>query len=156
MPRNAKKLTKRSLDALRPKAETDTSFTAYVVEAGQPGLYAWARRGRVEARLPRAEADEPVCPGAVPGQPFIGIDRTRRKLWEAAGLEGVDSHSPAPQLRLDPRSHPVRALRRPRFRLSWVMASSLGRSPKGPTPARGPETLAGADLGRLALAHLER
>ena len=47
MPRNAEKLTKRSLDALRRKAEADRSFTAYVADAGQPGLYAWARRGRL-------------------------------------------------------------------------------------------------------------
>ena len=46
-----------------------------------------------EVKPERAEADEPVCPGAVPGQPFIGIDRARRKLWTAAGLEGVDLHS---------------------------------------------------------------
>ncbi len=47
MPRTAEKLTKRSLDALRRKAEADPRFTAYVADAGQPGLYAWARRRRV-------------------------------------------------------------------------------------------------------------
>ena len=46
-----------------------------------------------EARPQNVEGDEPVCPGAVPGQPFIGIDRARKKLWKAAGLEGVDLHS---------------------------------------------------------------
>ena len=46
-----------------------------------------------DARPRAVEADEPVCPGTVPGQPFIGIDRARKKLWQAAGLEGVDLHS---------------------------------------------------------------
>ncbi len=47
MPRKAEKLTKRNLDTLRRKAEADPRFTAYVADAGQPGLYAWARRRRV-------------------------------------------------------------------------------------------------------------
>jgi len=47
MSKPAQKLTKRSLDALRRKAEADPDYTAYVADAGQPGLYAWARRGRV-------------------------------------------------------------------------------------------------------------
>ncbi len=46
-----------------------------------------------KVRSQKVEADEPVCPGAVPGQPFVGIDKARRKLWEAAGLDGVDLHS---------------------------------------------------------------
>lgn len=47
MPREARKLTKATLDALRRKARADSAFSAYVADAGQPGLYAWARRGRV-------------------------------------------------------------------------------------------------------------
>lgn len=55
MPRQAKRLTKAVLDSLRRKAEADPGsyeeksdgFTAYLADAGQPGLYAWARRGRV-------------------------------------------------------------------------------------------------------------
>ena len=46
-----------------------------------------------KAKPEQAEDDKPICPGAVPGQPFIGIDRARKKLWQAAGLEGVDLHS---------------------------------------------------------------
>jgi len=48
MPRQAKKLTKSTLDGLRKKAQADPNFTSYVADAGQPGLYAWARRGKVE------------------------------------------------------------------------------------------------------------
>ncbi|MDA8020470.1 MAG: integrase family protein [Thermoanaerobaculia bacterium] len=45
-----------------------------------------------------ASPDDPVCPGDVAGQPFIGIDRPRRRLWEAAKIEDqvgrrVDLHS---------------------------------------------------------------
>ena len=47
MPREARKLTKSALDSLRKKAQADRHFMAYVADAGQPGLYAWARRGRV-------------------------------------------------------------------------------------------------------------
>ena len=47
MPREARKLTISALDSLRRKAESDPAFRAYVADAGQPGLYAWARRGRV-------------------------------------------------------------------------------------------------------------
>ena len=47
MPRHADKLTQRSLDALRRRAESDPSFTAYLLDAGQPGLGVWARRGRL-------------------------------------------------------------------------------------------------------------
>ncbi len=36
---------------------------------------------------------DPVCPGALPGCPYIAIDAARRKLWLAAGIEGVDLHS---------------------------------------------------------------
>lgn len=46
-----------------------------------------------EARPEGASGSDCVCPGRVPGQPFIGIDRPRRKLWEAAELEGTDLHS---------------------------------------------------------------
>jgi len=48
MPRQAKKLTKSTLDSLRKKAQEDPKFTSYVADAGQPGLYAWARRGKVD------------------------------------------------------------------------------------------------------------
>ncbi len=47
MPREAKKLIKATLDSLRRKAKADGEFSEYVADAGQPGLYAWARRGRV-------------------------------------------------------------------------------------------------------------
>lgn len=47
MARAAKKLTKRDLDALRARAEADQDFKAYVADAGQPGLYVWARRGKL-------------------------------------------------------------------------------------------------------------
>jgi len=46
-----------------------------------------------KAKPEGASDDECVCPGSVPKQPFIGIDRPRRRLWEAAELEGVDLHS---------------------------------------------------------------
>ena len=46
---------------------------------------------------PRAATDEdPVCPGTQPSQPFVGIDRPRIRLFQAAelhGLPGVDLHS---------------------------------------------------------------
>lgn len=47
MPRAATKLTKSKLDKLRAQATADPAFVAYVADAGQPGLYIWARRGRV-------------------------------------------------------------------------------------------------------------
>lgn len=47
MARIAKRLTKAKLDDLRRKAQSDASFSAYVADAGQPGLYAWARRRKV-------------------------------------------------------------------------------------------------------------
>lgn len=47
MPREARRLTILALDGLRRKAVSDPGFSAYVADAGQPGLYAWARRGRV-------------------------------------------------------------------------------------------------------------
>jgi integrase len=36
-----------------------------------------------------AKPDDPVCPGDEPGQPFVGIDRPRRRLFKAAGLDGL-------------------------------------------------------------------
>jgi hypothetical protein len=45
--REAKRLTKAALDALRRRAQGDRGFTAFVADARQPGLYAWARRGKV-------------------------------------------------------------------------------------------------------------
>lgn len=47
MARQAKKLTKSTLDSLRRQAQESPEFTEYVADAGQPGLYAWARRGKV-------------------------------------------------------------------------------------------------------------
>lgn len=47
MAREARKLTKTALAALRKLAQADGRFSAYVADPGQPGLYAWARRGRV-------------------------------------------------------------------------------------------------------------
>ena len=46
MPRQAKRLTKATLDSLRRKAKADPGFSEYVADAGQPGLYVWARRSR--------------------------------------------------------------------------------------------------------------
>lgn len=38
--------------------------------------------------------EECLCPGILtPKQPFIGVDKARRYLWAAAGVEGVDLHS---------------------------------------------------------------
>ena len=47
MAKAAERLTKRTLDALRHKAERDRTFSCFTADVGQPGLYAWARRGRV-------------------------------------------------------------------------------------------------------------
>ncbi len=47
MPRAAKRLTKADLDALRRMAKAEVAFTAYLADAGQPGLCVQARRGRV-------------------------------------------------------------------------------------------------------------
>ena len=47
MARQAKKLTKSTLDSLRRQAQESSEFTEYVADAGQPGLHAWARRGKV-------------------------------------------------------------------------------------------------------------
>ena len=47
MAKEAQKLRKAKLEKLRIKAKKDRDFTSYVADAGQPGLYAWARRGRV-------------------------------------------------------------------------------------------------------------
>jgi hypothetical protein len=45
--RAAKRLTKTDLDVLLRRARADAAFSALVADAGQPGLYAQARRGRV-------------------------------------------------------------------------------------------------------------
>jgi integrase len=34
-----------------------------------------------------------VCPGAIPGRPFVGLDKIRGKLFTAAGITGADVHS---------------------------------------------------------------
>jgi len=51
----------------------------------------------LEREKPEGASDEdPVCPGTQPGRPFVGIDRPRIRLYEAAGLHGlrgVDLHS---------------------------------------------------------------
>jgi integrase len=56
-----------------------------------------AALGLLRAALPeRAGDDDLVCPGSRPGQPFIGIDKARLRVYEAAGLAelpGVDLHS---------------------------------------------------------------
>ena len=46
-----------------------------------------------EAKPEGAEAADAVCPGRFRERPYGGIDRARVKLWEAAGIEGVDVHS---------------------------------------------------------------
>lgn len=38
------------------------------------------------ARPADAGADDPVCPGELPGAPLVGTGRPRRYLWEAAGI----------------------------------------------------------------------
>lgn len=47
MAKAAEKLTKKRLDQLRAEVEADRGLTAFVADAGQPGLYVQARRGRV-------------------------------------------------------------------------------------------------------------
>ena len=48
----------------------------------------------LEAAKPAKVKDEdPICPGADPASPLVGIDKARRRLFEAAKLEGVDLHS---------------------------------------------------------------
>jgi len=51
----------------------------------------------LRAAMPEGDkGSDPVCPGSRPGQPFVGIDRPRLKLFEAAGIAGipgVDLHS---------------------------------------------------------------
>lgn len=47
MARAARKLNKSTLENLRKSARESPEFSAYVADAGQPGLYAWARRGKV-------------------------------------------------------------------------------------------------------------
>jgi len=34
-----------------------------------------------------------VCPGRNPGQPYSAINKARRRIWQAAELDGVDLHS---------------------------------------------------------------
>ena len=49
-----------------------------------------------QAKPEEAGQEDPVCQGVRPGQPFVGIDRPRAKIFEAAGLAGlpgVDMHS---------------------------------------------------------------
>ena len=47
MARKSRRLTKAQLDALRSKAAADPGFSTYLADAGQPGLYVQARRGKV-------------------------------------------------------------------------------------------------------------
>jgi integrase len=47
VPRHARVLTKRDLDALRRAAEADPGYGKTLADAGQPGLYVQARRGKV-------------------------------------------------------------------------------------------------------------
>lgn len=47
MAKAPEKLTKKRLDQRRAEAEADRSLSAFVADAGQPGLYVQARRGRV-------------------------------------------------------------------------------------------------------------
>ncbi len=66
----------------------DTKTGAQVRAIGRDALSLLAA-----AKPATAAPGDPVCPGTVPGQPFIGIDKARKALWKAAGLEGVDLHS---------------------------------------------------------------
>jgi integrase len=45
------------------------------------------------AKPEKATKNDCVCPGRNRGQPYSAINKARRRLWEAAGLEGVDLHS---------------------------------------------------------------
>ena len=93
MAREARKLTKSALDRLKARARADRFFTAYIADAGQPGLYAWARRGRVRfifayrppggGRRRRLKIDDY---GA------ITLDRARRiaEKWRGLVAEGRD------------------------------------------------------------------
>ena len=47
MARKSRRLTKTQLDSLRSKAAADPGFSIYLADAGQPGLYVQARRGKV-------------------------------------------------------------------------------------------------------------
>ena len=47
LERRTQKLTKAHLERLRRKAKADPKLIEYMADAGQPGLAAWARRGRV-------------------------------------------------------------------------------------------------------------
>ncbi len=48
----------------------------------------------LRAARPEDAADtDCVCPGRSPDVPFVGIDKSRKYLWKAAGLEGTDLHS---------------------------------------------------------------
>ena len=66
MARNAQRLTKAKLDSLRSKVQRDGSFSGFIADAGQPGLYAWARRGRVRRPATGAQAGRIVTTGGVP------------------------------------------------------------------------------------------
>jgi integrase len=45
------------------------------------------------ARPVEVEPGAPVCPGQLPGRPFVGIDRVWRRLYAAAGIAGRDLHT---------------------------------------------------------------
>ena len=62
MARTAERLTKAKLDSLRTKAQGDANFSSYVADAGQPGLYAWARRA-VQANR-RKRVDQLIRPSS--------------------------------------------------------------------------------------------
>lgn len=66
----------------------DTKTGAQVRTIGQPVVELLR-----DAQPEGADGEDPVCPGTIPGQPFYGIDKARGRLWDAAGLDGVDLHS---------------------------------------------------------------
>jgi integrase len=45
------------------------------------------------AKPKKATNNDCVCPGRIRGQPYSAINKARRRLWEAASLEGADLHS---------------------------------------------------------------
>ena len=120
MAREARRLTKTALDALRKQAQADGKFSAYVADAGQPGLYAWARRGRVRfvfAYRQRLKIDEY---GA------ITLDRAGRSRRSGAGSwRAVRTHSGRFERRLEPRRRWARRFTRQSRAARIPLRSSL-------------------------------
>lgn len=66
----------------------DSKTGAQTRVIGQPAV------DLLRAAKPSDAANEDcVCPGRLSGQPYSAINKARRRLWKAAGLDGVDLHS---------------------------------------------------------------